>query len=96
MYASLRSNLPTGIIRIYLENYHFRGLEKGLNLPTKLFKSAYLPIKDQLMGDVMLLPYSYKFSRVLIFARIRTETPNSAKFYTINTRSIEVRENKSA
>ena len=42
------------------------------------------------------IPYSYKFSRVLIFARIRAETLKCAKFYTKITRSKKVRENKYA
>ena len=40
--------------------------------------------------------YSYKFSRVLIFAQIRAQRLKCAKFNTFITRSKEVRENKSA
>ena len=44
----------------------------------------------------IIIPYSYKFSRGWNFARIRAQTPKCAKFFTIITRSREVRENKSA
>ena len=83
---SLISPISEHISTIMLPNRVLGGFHTSVNLhPGYFLRKITYP-----------LPYSYQFSRVYIFARIRAETPKCAKSYTIITRSKEVRENKSA
>ena len=59
------------------------------------YVALYMDVENYYLSLSLLL-YSYKFSRVQNFARIRADTPKCAKFCAIITRSSkEVRENKS-
>ena len=59
------------------------------------FFTTGLSLSDEIRLDYFTIPYSYKFSRVLIFAHIRAERQNARNLIRKFMRSKGVRKNKS-